>query len=68
MLAAWIARAMKARKEVLTIMIVIRCRKKWEVMRRDAKEEAVNELEKIDDPYQKGVEEVRPAEEPSPFP
>ena len=51
MLAAWMARVMKVRKEVLTIMSVIRYRKKWEVVRRDAKEEVVNELEKIDDPY-----------------
>jgi hypothetical protein len=31
MFAAWMARAMKARKEVLTNMIVIKCCKKWEV-------------------------------------
>ena len=54
MFAAWMARVMKARKEVLTIMIVTRCCKKWEVVRRDAKEEVVNELEMIDDPYQRG--------------
>ena len=53
MFTAWMARVMKARKEVLTIMMVIRCRKKWEVVRRDAKE-VVNELEMIDDPYQRG--------------
>jgi hypothetical protein len=50
MFTAWMARVTKARKEVLTIMIVIRCRKKWEVVRKDAKEQVVNELEKIDDP------------------
>ena len=50
MFAAWMARVMKVRKEVLTIMSVIGYRKKWEVVRRDAKE-VVNELEKIDDPY-----------------
>jgi hypothetical protein len=54
MFTAWMARVTKARKEVLTIMIVIGCRKKWEVVRRDAKEQVVNELEKIDDPYQRG--------------
>jgi hypothetical protein len=45
MFAAWIASVMKARKEVLTIMIVMRCRKKWKINVK----EVVNESEKIDE-------------------